>query len=108
MENQKTRIIGTIPSNHPDLEILSKNCECENFLRNSFGSTSDHTYEGHYFRVDYLRYWNPSSIEGIKNSINKTNEQTSEYMFKLIDVTDWDTDDDRYWEASFTFTAHKK
>ena len=108
MENQKTRIIGTIPSNHPDLEILSKNCECENFLRNSFGSTSDHTYEGHYFRVDYLRYWNPSSIEGIKNSIDKTNEQTSEYMFKLIDVSDWDTDDDRYWEASFTLTAQKK
>ena len=47
MENQKVHIIGTIPSNHPDLEILSKNCECENFLRSSFGSTKEKSYEGH-------------------------------------------------------------
>ena len=108
MENQKPHINGTIPSNHSDLEILSKNCECDNFLRSSFGSESDHTYEGHYFRVTYLRYWNPNSIEGLKNSIAKTNEQTQEYRFELKNVSDWDTDDDRYWDASFTFLAYKK
>ena len=108
MENQKPHIDGRIPSNHPDLEILAKNCECDNFLRSSFGSESDHTYEGHYFRVTYLRYWNPNSIEGLKNSIAKTNEQTQEYLFELKHVSDWETDDDRYWEASFTFLAYKK
>jgi len=108
MENQKPHIDGRIPSNHPDLEILANNCECDNYLRSSMGSIKDHTYEGHYFRVNYLRYWGPNSIEGLKNSFAKTNEQTTEYRFELIDVTDWDTDDDRYWEASFTFLAYKK
>lgn len=110
MEKQKSYIDGRIPSNHPDLEILSSNCECDNFLRSSMGSTSDHTYDGHYFRVTYLRYWSPNSVEGLKNSFAKTNEQTSEYRFELIDVNDWEMeyDEDRYWEASFTFLAHKK
>jgi hypothetical protein len=105
---QKNHIIGTIPNNHSDLEILAKNCECENFLRNSFGTHDDHSYEGHYFRVTYLRYWSPDSIEGLKNSFAKTNEQTSEYRFELLNISDWESDDDRYWEASFTFLAHKK
>jgi hypothetical protein len=108
MDNQKTKIDGTIPSNHGDVAILAKNCECENFLRNAFGSTDKTTYEGHYFRVTYLRYWSPNSVEGLKNSFAKTNEQTSEYTFELLNVSDWETDDDRYWEASFTFLAHKK
>jgi len=105
---QKNHIIGTISNKHPDLEILAKNCDCENFLRNSFGTHPDHSYEGHYFRVNYLRYWSSDSIEGIKNSFAKTNEQTVEYRFELLDVSDWESDDDRYWEASFTFLAHKK
>jgi hypothetical protein len=108
MENQKHRIIGTIPSNHPDLEILVKNCQCKNELRSAVGSTKEHTYEGHYLRVTFLKYWNSNSIEGLKNSFNKTNEETQEFKFELIGVDDWETDDDRYWDASFTFLAHKK
>ena len=108
MENQKTKIYGIIPSDHSDLAILAKNCECENFLRNSFGSYPDHSYEGHYFRVNYLRDWSSNSVEGLKNSFTKTNEQTSEYRFELLHVSDWESDDDRFWEASFTFLAHIK
>ena len=108
MENQKTFIDGRIPSTHSDLEILAKNCECENFLRSSMGNYQTHSYEGHYFRVDYLRDWSPNSVEGLKNSFAKTNEQTSEYRFELLHVSDWESDDDRYWEASFTFLAHIK
>jgi hypothetical protein len=107
MDNQ-IRVNGTIPTNHPDVAILAENCECDNFLRSASGSTKEMIYEGHYFRVNYLRYWGPNSIEGLKNSFAKTNEQTSEYKFELLSVDDWETDDDRYWEASFTFLAHKK
>lgn len=107
---QKPHINGTIPSTHPDLEILAKNCECDNFVRSAMGSTNEYSYDGHYFRVNYLRYWGPNSIEGLKNSFEKTNKQASEYRFELLDVTDWEMeyDEDRYWEASFTFLAHKK
>jgi len=108
MENQKTFIDGRIPSNHPDLEILAKNCECENYLSGAMGNYETHSYEGHYFRVNYLRDWSPNSVEGLKNSFAKTNEQTSEYRFELLHVSDWESDDDRYWEASFTFLAHIK
>lgn len=108
--SDKKLVNGTINQEHPDLAILAKNCECENSLRSAMGSHDDYRYEGHYFRVRYLRYWGASSIEGLKNSFAKTNEQTTEYAFELIDVTDWEKewDDDRYWEASFTFLAHKK
>jgi hypothetical protein len=99
---------GTINQNHPDLEILAKNCECQNSVRKNVHSSKDQSYEGNYFRVDRLRYWNSSSIDELKNSFTKTNEQTSEYSFELVDVTDWEADDDRDWEACFTFLAHKK
>lgn len=110
MNTEKPFIDGRIPSNHPDLEILANNCECENELRGAMGSLQDYSYEGHYFRVRYLRYWSANSIEGLKNSFAKTNEQTSEYRFELIDVQDWEMefDEDRYWDASFTFLAYKK
>jgi len=99
---------GTINQNHPDLEILAKNCECENSVRKSIHNREDQSYVGNYFRVDRLRYWNSSSIDELKNSFTKTNEQTSEYSFELLDVTDWEADDYRDWEACFTFLAHKK
>lgn len=109
MDNIKF-IDGRINQEHADLEILAKNCECENFLRNSSGLHNNHKYEGHYFRVKYLRNWENPLIDALQNSFNKTNEQTNEHKFELIDVTDWEMewDKDRYWEASFTFLAHKK
>jgi hypothetical protein len=108
--SDKKFIDGRINREHPDLEILAKNCECENTLRSAMGSHKDYNYEGHYFRVRHLRYWDTETMDELKNSFTKTNEQTSEYTFELIDVTDWEKewDDDRYWEASFTFLAHKK
>ncbi len=106
----KKIIDGRIGRNHPDLEILAKNCDCENFLRSSMGSHEDYSYSGHYFRVKHLRYWNAETTNKLKNSFAKTNEQTNEYRFELIDVNDYEVenDDDRDWDASFTFLAHKK
>jgi len=106
----KQRIIATIPAGHPDLAILIKNTEANETLRSSSSATEDTVTEGHYLRVNYLRYWGASSIEGLKNSFAKTNEATQEYTFELTDVNDFEVeyDNDRYWEASFTFLAHKK
>jgi hypothetical protein len=104
----KNYIDGRIPSNHPDLDLLAKNCECDNFLREASGTHTDYQYLGNYFRVTFLKYWSSNSIEGLKNSFEKTNKQTSEYRFELLSVDDYESDDDRYWDASFTFLAHKK
>lgn len=101
---------GTIDRNHPDLEILATCTEVENYPRSSHGSTLDTTYEGHYFRVRYLRYWGQESIKQLEEQFAEANSKTSEYRFELINTEDWEMefDEDRYWEASFTFLAHKK
>ncbi len=108
MQKQVLHTKGVIHPTHPDLQILSKNCECENLLGSSFTSDNSLSHEGHYFRVNYLKQWGPNSIKGLKNCFNKTNLQTKEYTFELIGVNDWYDDDDRFWEASFIFLAHKK
>jgi hypothetical protein len=104
----KKYIDGRIPSNHPDLELLAKNCECDNYLSEASGTHADYQYQGNYFRVTFLKYWSRNSIEGLKNSFEKTNKQTSEYQFELLFVDDFESDDDRYWDATFTFLSHKK
>jgi hypothetical protein len=100
--NTLPKINATIPKDHADILLLIKNTDADSTLRQSMGSTPEYSYEGHYLRVSYLRHWGKDSIEGLKNSFAKTNAMTSEYQFELIDIND------RYWEASFTFLAHKK
>ena len=104
------KINGTIPEKHPDILLLIKNTEADPMLRSAMGTNENIRYEGHYLRVTYLRYWGKDSIEGLKNSFNKTNASTQEYLFELLDVTDFEVeyDNDRYWDASFTFIAKKK
>ena len=108
--NTLPKINGTISLNHPDVLLLIENTNANSTLRSAMGSTQDFAYEGHYLRVSYLRYWNHDSIEGLKNSFNKTNKSTEEYEFELLDITDFEMeyDNDRYWEASCTFIAKKK
>jgi hypothetical protein len=108
--NTLPRIIATIPEDHPDLALLIKNTEANDSLRSASSNNGERIAEGHYLRVGYLKYWGPSSIEGLKNSFDKTNRAAQEYTFELTNVSDYEVewDDDRYWDASFSFLAHKK
>lgn len=102
----------TIPSSHPDLAILCEFTETEKQnVGNSTTSCNPNTedsYECNYMRTYNLRYWEQESTMQLADAIKKANQKTTEYQFELVDVTNFESDDDRQWPASFTFKSHKK
>lgn len=102
----------TIPSSHPDLAILCEFTETEKQnIGNSMTSRNPNTedsYECNYMRTYNLRYWEQESTMQLADAIKKANQKTTEYQFELVDVTNFEADDDRQWPASFTFKSHKK
>jgi hypothetical protein len=102
----------TIPSSHPDLAILCEFTETEkqnigNSMKSGNLNNRD-SYECNYMRTYNLRYWEQESTMQLADIIEKANLQTTEYRFELVDVTNFEADDDRTWPASFTFKSHKK
>lgn len=65
--------------------------------------------EGNYIRVSALRWWSPENVATLKNRFKKLNENTEEFNFYLMNVTDFEEDPgERTWPASFSFFAYPK
>tara|TARA_Y100000593_G_C4262422_1_gene312945 strand:- start:167 stop:550 length:384 start_codon:yes stop_codon:yes gene_type:complete len=79
-------------------------------LRGSSSHKDGITREGNYIRVRHLKYWDDASINELEVAIDYANKHTKEYVFEFGSVSDYevDIDDDRSWDASFTFYSHKK
>lgn len=85
--------------NHPDIKLLM-NATSSRELRNSS--------DGYYVETPKTKHWNSSEINKLKKTIEEVNSKTSELIFKLEQTMDYDWDDDRTWEASFSFSIVKK
>ena len=121
----------TIPQDHKDLEILGEeltkrrlrfrtrskliNGKYKDFpvpqLRGSHagGEDEDGNYvsrEGHYINFGYILRWNENEIRDLQQAIYAANERTETYIFEFHSTCDIEHDDDRSWDASFTFYAH--
>jgi hypothetical protein len=101
----------TIPSNHPDLQIL---CKLTNTDPDQLGPSchggSNGSYDANYMRVYDLRYWDETDVNRIEEAVKVANEQTSEYRFEITAYDDYEVefDNDRSWPASFQFKSIKK
>ncbi len=85
--------------NHPDIKLLMKATGGEN-LRNSSGEYSLETPAvDSYFTDD---------VNHLRKIINTVNSQTSELQFVLGNTNDYESDDDRSWNSSFSFTIQNK
>ena len=126
-----TKYNFTIPQDHKDLEILGEeltnrrlrfrthakliNGKFKDFpipqLRGSTSGGKDEdgntvTTEGHYINFPYILGWNDNERRDLKEAIDATNQRTETYTFEFHDTSDIEYDDDRSWDASFTFYAH--
>jgi len=69
-------------------------------------------YEGNYIKTRKFRFWDDA--EGIvfrrevQNKIDAFNKQSIGFYMELKGLQDWDTDDDRTWDASYSFTFFPK
>jgi hypothetical protein len=99
---------NTIQPTHPDLAILCAHTDTK--MEDLRGSCSPRFGEGNYLKVGYKWHWPAEEIEQLKSVIEAVNQLTTEYTFKYQDVSEAEVefDNDRIWEASFTFTSHKK
>ena len=65
-------------------------------------------YDGNYIKVN--KFWRWDSPEGkqfkseLEKEIQQFNSQSQNYDMILKGLQDWETDDDRNWDASYTFT----
>ena len=121
----------TIPQDHKDLEILGEeltnrklrfrthskliNGKFKDFpipqLRGSTSGRKDEdgnhvSKEGHYINFGYVLRWNDNEIRDLKEAIDDTNQRTETYTFEFDSTYDIEKDEDRSWDASFTFYAH--
>ena len=98
-----------IPRDHKDLEILCKATNTKpDDIGLSFRRGIDESYECNYMRTYNLRYWEQESTMQLADAIKKANQKTTEYQFELVDVTNFESDDDRQWPATFQFKSIKK
>ena len=63
--------------------------------------------EGNYLNVDEFRFWDTPEGKAYRQELDRKmaefNQQAS-HDIKLTHIADWETDDDRYWNASWGFT----
>ena len=57
--------------------------------------------EGIYFRVNQMGNFNSQEVEDIKRALNI---RIDGYEVKLLDIGDFEMDDDRYWYPTIAFT----
>lgn len=60
--------------------------------------------EGMYFRVNQMGNFNSKEIENIKRALDI---RIDGYEVKLLDIGDFEMDDDRYWYPTIAFTFVK-
>jgi predicted nucleotidyltransferase len=60
--------------------------------------------DGIYFRVNQMGNFNSKEVEDIKRALNI---RIDGYEVKLLDIGDFEMDDDRYWHPTIAFTFMK-
>jgi len=65
-------------------------------------------YNGNYLTTRNFRNWDSPEGKQFRDELNKKaeifNSKSRGHDIILRGFQDWDTDDDRYWDASYTFT----
>ena len=86
-------------------------------LISSFKSCISNKVEGHYINIGYIpqhdmifKNWEASSKQLIKNAIAQVNKDTIDVNFEVNDFCDFelDLDNDRSWDANFSFFCNLK
>ena len=74
----------------------------------SIGSKEGPSKEGNYIRLPFTYGWMPSDIAKLKTALYDASNRSEKTYFELHNVSDQEWDDDRTWDASFTFFSLSK
>ena len=79
-------------------------------INDRLGSGTYNGRDGYYLKVigKNPQYWEDDQVQKIKKSFKVANDQTEKYDFEYEGVSDYETDDDRYWPASISLFAVEK
>ena len=79
-------------------------------INDRLGSGTYNGRDGYYLKVigKNPQYWEDDQVQKIKKSFKVANNQTEKYDFEYEGVSDYETDDDRYWPASISLFAVEK
>ena len=92
-----------------DFDLLTSIFEISEFdIRNFSKSTPDKTYSGNYIRVIDFRYWNDIEMNNIIKLVDNFNLLSKNCEMIIDSYSDFLIEDDRYYEASFSFTFKPK
>lgn len=94
--------INSISEN--DRSLFLSIFEVQEYDISSFSCSSpDKIYSGNYIKVTDFKYWNDEEKEQLKLKIDNYNSKAESVMV-LDSLSDYEIADDRYYEASFSFT----
>ena len=74
----------------------------------SVASKEGPSKEGNYIRLPFTHQWNDNDITKLKTALYNASNRSKKTYFELHGVTDQEWDDDRTWDASFTFFSLSK
>jgi hypothetical protein len=79
-------------------------------ISDRLGSGTYNGRKGYYLKVSGRnpKYWEDDQIQKIEKVFKIANNQTEKYDFEYEGVSDYETDDDRYWPASISLFAIEK
>ena len=63
--------------------------------------------EGNYIKFPFTYGWNDNDIVKLEKALLNASNKSERYVFELHDTSDQEFDDDRSWDASFTFFSAK-
>jgi hypothetical protein len=90
---------GFIETGLPDLyEASVRNLE-------KYGENSR---EGNYIKTPFTYGWNKNDVWKLKRALLDASNRSEKTYFELHDVSDQEWDEDRTWDASFTFFSLSK
>jgi len=94
-----------------DVKTLSP--EDQNLFKSMFDvdemrGASGPNYDGNYIRTKKFRFWDEPEGKQfqseVERQIQEFNSKSIGHDMVLKGLQDWDTDDDRTWDASYSFT----
>jgi hypothetical protein len=123
----------TIDQNHEDLKVLAKELDSIGVIYNEpyiekgipelrgsgvafnggasgwrNGNLTAHSKDGNYINVLQVSGWSDEDKRDIKDALTLASEKATEYEFHFYETSDMEWDEDRIWDASFTFFSYKK
>ena len=110
--NKRTMQSQATLENHPDyknifkkLIITKKDIDVELYHQGSFRS-SDNEF---HIRIPLIIYWTDKMKDDLQKRFDKLNEEASELIFKLTQVSDFDEEPgERVWDPRIYFTVEER